>query len=88
MGGQRTMYLETVESFIAQAEDLYRANPAQCRYALKYRDSDGKLVVKMTDNATCLKFKTDKQTDAKKLEQFLGRLFNLMSGQEVDVEMR
>ncbi len=82
------MYLETVESFMAQAEDLYRANPARCRYTLKYRDSDGKLVVKMTDNATCLKFKTDKQTDAKKLEQFLGRLFNLMSGQEVDVEMR
>jgi signal recognition particle subunit SRP9 len=82
------MYLETVESFMAQAEDLYRANPARCRYTLKYRDSDGKLVAKMTDNATCLKFKSDKQAEAKKLEQFHNRLFDLMSGLEVDVEMK
>jgi hypothetical protein len=42
----------------------------------------------MTDNATCLKFKSDKQAEAKKLEQFHNRLFDLMSGLEVDVEMK
>jgi signal recognition particle subunit SRP9 len=82
------MYLETLESFMAQAEDLYRANPSRCRYTLKYRDGDGKLVAKMTDNVTCLKFKTDRQADLKKLEQLNNRLFDLMSGLNVDVEMR
>lgn len=82
------MYLETLESFMTQAEDLYRANPLRCRYTLKYRDSDGNLVAKMTDNATCLKYKTDKQADLKKLEGLHNKLFDLMSGLNVDVDMR
>ena len=121
------MYLETLESFMAQAEDLYRANPtrwvltstdvrpcaptlslalrfarslvrsfarslvrsfARCRYTLKYRDSDGTLIAKMTDDATCLKYKTDRQADLKKLEGLHDTLFDLMSDLDVDVEMR
>ena len=82
------MYLETLESFMSQAEDLYRANPTRCRFTLKYRDTDGKLVAKMTDDVTCLKFKSDRQADLKKLERLNNILFDLMSGQEVDVEMR
>ena len=46
------MYLETIESFLIQAEDLYRSNPLKTRYVIKYRHSEGKLVVKMTDDTT------------------------------------
>jgi len=82
------MYLETLESFIVQAEELYRSNPLRCRYTIKYRHTDGKLVAKLTDNVTCLQYKTDKQADLKKLEQLNNRLFDLMSGQGADVEMK
>lgn len=61
---------------------------ARCRYTLKYRDSDGTLIAKMTDDATCLKYKTDRQADLKKLEGLHDTLFDLMSGLDVDVEMR
>jgi len=46
------MYLETVESFLIQAEDLYKSNPLKTRYSMKYRHCDGKLVVKVTDDTT------------------------------------
>jgi signal recognition particle subunit SRP9 len=80
------MYLETLESFMVQAEELYRANPLQCRYTLKYRDTEGKLVAKLTDNVTCLQFKTDKQADLKKLEQLNSKLFDMMSASGAEVE--
>jgi hypothetical protein len=46
------MYLESVESFVQQAQDLYKADPLRCRYTMKYRHCDGKLVIKITDNKT------------------------------------
>lgn len=81
------MYLETVESFLIQAEDLYRSNPLQTRYSLKYRHCDQKLVAKITDDVTCLQYKTDKVSDVKKLEQLNNTLFDLMSGMSSDVKM-
>lgn len=46
------MYIESVDSFIQQAEDLYRTNPLRTRYVVKYRHCDGKLSLKVTDNVT------------------------------------
>ena len=81
------MYLETVESFLVQAEDLFRTNPLQTRYSIKYRHCDQKLVAKVTDDVTCLQYKTDKLSDVKKLEQLNNILFDLMSGMSPDVAM-
>ena len=101
------MYLESIDSFVHQAEELYKADPLKCRYTLKYRHCDGKLVVKLTDNTTvrrvyvcstqstppppvpsltflsctlqCLQYKTDKQTDLKKIEKLNHIFFSLMA---------
>jgi signal recognition particle subunit SRP9 len=81
------MYLETVESFLVQAQDLFRSNPLQTRYSIKYRHCDQKLVAKITDDVTCLQYKTDKLSDVKKLEQLNNILFDLMSGASTDVNM-
>ena len=35
----------------------------------KYRHCEGKLVLKVTDDTTCLKFKSDKMDSVKKLEK-------------------
>ena len=37
----------------------------QTRYTVKYRHTDGKVVLKVTDDTTCLKFKTDQAQDVK-----------------------
>jgi hypothetical protein len=46
------MYVESFESFAAQAEALWRAAPLRTRYVMKYRHCDGRLVLKVTDDAT------------------------------------
>ncbi|GMP90783.1 hypothetical protein CsSME_00041755 [Camellia sinensis var. sinensis] len=47
---------------------------------------DGKLVLKVTDNCECLKFKTDQAQEAKKMEKFNSIFFTLMArGPEVDI---
>lgn len=49
-GPRTAMYLEHWESFQQQAEELFRARPLHTRYVLKFRSSDGKLVLKVTDD--------------------------------------
>lgn len=65
---------------------LFRANPDTSRYVMKYRHCDGKLVLKVTDNRECLKFKTDQAQDAKKMEKLNNIFFALMArGPDVDI---
>ena len=44
------MYIEDFEAFYQQAVELYRARPLETRYCIKYRHSEGKLVIKVTDD--------------------------------------
>ncbi|KAB1208865.1 Signal recognition particle 9 kDa protein [Morella rubra] len=46
---------------------------------MKYRHCDGKLVLKVTDNRECLKFKTDQAQEAKKMEKLNNIFFTLMA---------
>ena len=46
------MYLESLDSFVQQAEALFASNPLKTRYVMKYRHCDGKLVLKVTDDDT------------------------------------
>mmetsp|Transcript_19219 Transcript_19219/g.41534 ORF Transcript_19219/g.41534 Transcript_19219/m.41534 type:complete len:119 (-) Transcript_19219:659-1015(-) len=73
------MYIEDFEAFMQQAEEVYRARPLETRYCIKYRHCDGKLVLKVTDDRTCLQFKTDQQQDLKKLERITSMFFALFA---------
>ena len=44
------MFVDDFETFIQEAEELYRARPLDTRYCIKYRHCDGKLVLKVTDD--------------------------------------
>lgn len=46
--------------------------PFQTRFVTKYRASDGVLVLKVTNDITCLKFKTDAAADLKNVERLSG----------------
>lgn len=45
------MYIEDWDSFYVQAEELWRKEPLKTRYCIKYRHTEGKLVLKVTDDA-------------------------------------
>lgn len=44
------MYVEDFNVFYQQAEELLLKDPIKTRYVVKYRHTDGKLVLKVTDD--------------------------------------
>ncbi|KAI0920286.1 hypothetical protein AcW1_002070 [Taiwanofungus camphoratus] len=52
------VYISSWQEYQEAAEALYEKSPSTTRYCVKWRASEGKLVLKITDNTTCLKFKT------------------------------
>lgn len=46
------MYIEDWDSFYVQAEELWRREPLKTRYCIKYRHTEGNLVLKVTDDVT------------------------------------
>jgi len=54
----RMVYISVWEEFALAAEELYTKQPVKTRYCVKWKSSEGVLVLKITDDTTCLKFKT------------------------------
>ncbi|KAM6493064.1 Signal recognition particle, SRP9/SRP14 subunit [Amanita muscaria] len=52
------VYIHSWQEFQEAAEALYEKSPNQARYCVKWKSLEGKLVLKITDNTTCIKFKT------------------------------
>ncbi|KAK4281237.1 hypothetical protein QN277_012758 [Acacia crassicarpa] len=79
-------YLTSWDEFVERSVQLFRADPHSARYVMKYRHCDGKLVLKVSDNRECLKYKTDQAQEAKKMEKLNNIFFTLMArGPEVDL---
>ncbi|XP_018646431.1 signal recognition particle 9 kD protein,putative [Schistosoma mansoni] len=70
------------EEFAKAAEVLYLEDPSKCRMCTKYRHVDRKLVVKLTDNHTVLKYVTDMAQDIKKIEKLTTLLMRHMASKE------
>ncbi|EJU00401.1 signal recognition particle SRP9/SRP14 subunit [Dacryopinax primogenitus] len=52
------MYITFWPEFARRAEELYAASPTKTRYVVKYRTEKNLLVLKITDDVTCLQHKT------------------------------
>ncbi|KAF9468379.1 signal recognition particle SRP9 SRP14 subunit [Collybia nuda] len=52
------VYIHSWQEYQDAAEALYAKSPNNARYCVKWKSSEGKLVLKITDNTTCIKFKT------------------------------
>ncbi|KAI8485401.1 Signal recognition particle protein [Branchiostoma belcheri] len=65
----RMTFITSWEEFAKAAERLYQADPVKCRFVVKYRHCDGKLVLKVTDDQVCLQYRTEHAQDVKKLEK-------------------
>ncbi|TRM58257.1 signal recognition particle, SRP9/SRP14 subunit [Schizophyllum amplum] len=51
------VYIHAWQDYQDAAEALYAKSP-NARYVVKYKHNEGQLVLKITDDKTCLKFKT------------------------------
>ncbi|XP_013626555.1 PREDICTED: signal recognition particle 9 kDa protein-like [Brassica oleracea var. oleracea] len=80
------VYIVSWDEFVDRSLQLFKADPESTRYVVKYRHCDGKLVLKVTDNKECLKFKTDQAQEARKMEKLNNIFFTLMArGPDVDL---
>ncbi|KAF5376344.1 hypothetical protein D9757_008649 [Collybiopsis confluens] len=52
------VYINSWQEYQDAAEALYKKSPHTTRYCVKWKSSEGKLVLKITDNVSCIKFKT------------------------------
>ncbi|KAI0050232.1 signal recognition particle, SRP9/SRP14 subunit [Auriscalpium vulgare] len=52
------VYINSWQDYQEAAEALYSKSPDKTRYCVKWKSSEGKLVLKITDDTTCLKFQT------------------------------
>ncbi|KAF5325865.1 hypothetical protein D9611_000540 [Ephemerocybe angulata] len=52
------VYVHSWQDFQDAAEALYDRDPLKTRYCVKWKAGEGKLVLKITNDTTCLKFKT------------------------------
>ncbi|XP_066372404.1 signal recognition particle 9 kDa protein-like isoform X2 [Miscanthus floridulus] len=73
------VYVDSWDEFVERSVQLFRADPNATRYVMKYRHCEGKLVLKVTDDRECLKFKTDQAQDGKKMEKLNNIFFALMT---------
>jgi len=52
------VYITSWQQFQQEAEALYAKSPNKARYCVKWRAVEGVLVLKITDDTTCLKYRT------------------------------
>ncbi|XP_076057371.1 signal recognition particle 9 kDa protein-like isoform X2 [Oratosquilla oratoria] len=76
------VYLENFEDFEKAAERLYLSSPDRTRCTMKYDHANCCLKVKVTDDFSCLQFKTDSQQELKKLEKLVSNLLKHMASAE------
>ncbi|XP_058832522.1 signal recognition particle 9 kDa protein [Topomyia yanbarensis] len=76
------VFAKSWEDFEIAAENMYIANPCQCRFTMKYTHKRNAVVLKLTDNAKCVQFKTEVLSDLKRIEKFTGNLMWLMASKE------
>jgi len=73
------VWLNKWDVFFDSAQKLYEQDPAHTRYVIKYRHKDGKLVLKVTDNRTCIKHKSSYESSVKKMQQLNDLLLRAMT---------
>lgn len=72
-------YFKHWDEYSKAVEQMYMSNPSRCRLVVKYRHCDGSMVLKMTDDSSCLMYRTDQLQDIKRLEKLTNSLIRQMT---------
>ncbi|KAF8591769.1 signal recognition particle SRP9 SRP14 subunit [Ramaria rubella] len=77
------VYVTNWQDFQEAAEGLYEKSPRNTRYCVKWRATEGILVLKITDNTTCLKYKTHSSIFLNRFETLNLTLMRKMQNRKV-----
>ncbi|XP_054714083.1 signal recognition particle 9 kDa protein-like [Uloborus diversus] len=75
-------YCASWEEFAKGAERLYIMDPMKVRYTMKYNHNKGKLVIKITDDVSCVMYMAEHTQDVKKVEKLTSQLMRHMASKE------
>jgi len=87
------VYIHSWQEFQKAAEELYAKEPFKTRYCVKWRSSDGKgkLVLKITDDVQCIKYKTHSSVFLNRFEalnlSLMEKMQNVTTSETQDVDM-
>ncbi|PWN87002.1 hypothetical protein FA10DRAFT_269615 [Acaromyces ingoldii] len=76
------VYIKRWPSFHAQCLDLHKRSPAKTRYLIKTSPSASWLILKVTNDDTCLKYRTRSSIILNRFEAFTRELTGAMAGLE------
>jgi len=77
------VYISSWQDYQEAAEALYTKSPNNTRYCIKWNSCEGKFVLKITDNTTCLKFKTYSSIFLNRFEALNFSLMQKMQNQQI-----
>ncbi|CDF35563.1 unnamed protein product [Chondrus crispus] len=80
------VYIAQWDEFSVSSERLFLSSPLKTRFSFKYRAAEGAFVLKVTDDKTCLQYKSNLKSDIRKMEALNMRLMDLMTTREPDVD--
>ncbi|KAI8337136.1 signal recognition particle, SRP9/SRP14 subunit [Chlamydoabsidia padenii] len=80
------MYITNWDDFQKAAQDIYTASPDRTRYVHAFHGSQGELVLKVTNDQTIVKYKTNQATDLKKFIALNASLMSHMQNKAMDVD--
>merc|ERR1719329_592482 len=64
------VYLEDFDEFQEAAKNLFVTSPLRTRFLSTYRHCDSKVVLKVTNDRVCLKYRSNQANDVKLVEKF------------------
>eukprot|EP01064_Diplonema_japonicum_P029498 TRINITY_DN4796_c0_g1_i1.p1 TRINITY_DN4796_c0_g1~~TRINITY_DN4796_c0_g1_i1.p1 ORF type:complete len:117 (+),score=19.03 TRINITY_DN4796_c0_g1_i1:99-449(+) len=75
------VYLNSIDSFTEAAQKLYKDDPVNTRYSMKFDRSGCNVVLRVTDDKTCVSYRTTEASDMRRVEK-LNTLFLFMCAEK------
>ncbi|KAJ3431627.1 signal recognition particle 9 kda protein [Anaeramoeba flamelloides] len=76
------------EKFYVAAKKLFFSNPLKTRFLFKYRNCDGKVVLKVTDDQVCLKIATKYSQDLKHIKRINNLFIQSMANKDLQTNQK
>lgn len=70
--------LENWDEFANKATDMYEKDPDGCRITMKYRHTDGRLNVKVTDNKQVYQYLAEQPKEVKNVDKLMSLIMRNM----------
>eukprot|EP01063_Lacrimia_lanifica_P026220 TRINITY_DN349_c0_g1_i1.p2 TRINITY_DN349_c0_g1~~TRINITY_DN349_c0_g1_i1.p2 ORF type:complete len:126 (+),score=71.58 TRINITY_DN349_c0_g1_i1:45-422(+) len=80
------VYLTSIESFVEAATKLFSDSPGQTRYTLKFDRKDNHVILKVTDNKTCVKYKCTEAGELQRINEHNMKFLHLCAEKPFDQE--